>query len=123
MTHSKTASQIFGVAFIAAGILGFIPNPIVSPDGIFAVDTMHNLLHILVGVGFLAGAAMGAPLRTIQVLAAAGVVLAILGFLTTGDMLLGIVHINHADRWLHAGLAAAIVALWAGLSRLERQAA
>ena len=122
MTYSKTASQVLGVAFVAAGMVGFIPNPILSPDGIFAVDTMHNLLHIAVGFGFLAGSVMAAPLRAIRLLAVVGVVLAILGFSTTGDMLLGIVHINQADRWLHAGLAAAIVALWAGLSRLERQA-
>ena len=123
MTHSKTASQIFGVAFIAAGILGFIPNPIVSPDGIFAVNTIHNFVHILTGAGFLAGAALGAPLRTIQVLGAAYMAVAILGFLTTGNMLLGIVHINQADRWLHVGLAAAIVVTWAGLSRVEHQVA
>ena len=32
-----------------------------------------------------------------------------LGFVTSGDMLLGMVHINEADRWLHLGLAFAIL--------------
>ncbi len=37
--------------------------------------------------------------------------MSILGFLTTGDTLLGVVHIKVADRWLHIELAATILAL------------
>jgi hypothetical protein len=36
---------------------------------------------------------------------------AILGFLTPGDTLLGFIHINQADRWLHLGLAIMILAV------------
>ena len=32
-----------------------------------------------------------------------------LGFVTSGNMLLGMIHINEADRWLHLGLAFAIL--------------
>ena len=50
---SKNISLAFGLPFVAAGFLGFIPNPVVSPDGLFEVNFMHNLLHVLVGVVFI----------------------------------------------------------------------
>ena len=34
---------------------------------------------------------------------------ALLGFVWPGDMLLGFIHINEPDRWLHLGLAIVIV--------------
>ena len=45
---------------------------------------------------------------------------AVLGFVWPGDMLLWIIHINEPDRWLHLGLAIAIVA--AGFVAKPRQA-
>ena len=53
MITSKNISIAFGVTFVLAGLLGFIPNPLVAPDGIFAVNTMHNLVHLLTGAAFL----------------------------------------------------------------------
>ena len=55
MLSSKLLANLFGLAFIFAGLLGFVPNPLVAPDGVFAVNTMHNLVHIVTGVAFLAG--------------------------------------------------------------------
>ncbi len=109
---SKNISLAFGLPFVAAGFLGFIPNPVVSPDGLFEVNFMHNLLHVLVGVVFIIGAMLSekAARRTLQSLSIVGVALAILGFVAESDLLLGLVHINEADKWLHAGLAILIVA-------------
>lgn len=109
---SKNISLAFGLPFVAAGFLGFIPNPVVSPDGLFEVNFMHNLLHVLVGVVFIIGAMSSekAARRTLQSLSIVGVALAILGFVAESDLLLGLVHINEADKWLHAGLAILIVA-------------
>ena len=58
------------------------------------------------GLAFLAGDFAGKPLLTIRVVAGLYVVVALAGFLTSGSMLRGFVHINVADRWLHAVLAA-----------------
>ena len=110
MLPSKPIAVLFGVTVILAGLLGFVPNPIVAPDGLFAVNTMHNLVHILTGVAFLVGARLGYARNTILGIGVAYVAVTVLGFLTTGDMLLGIIHINAADRWLHAVLAVAILA-------------
>jgi hypothetical protein len=110
MIPAKFLTTLFGVTFILAGLLGFVPNPIVAPDGVFAVNAMHNLVHILTGAAFLAGGYLGYARQTIVGIGVAYVAVTILGFVTTGNMLLGLVHINAADRWLHAALAATILA-------------
>ena len=112
---ATNASVLFAVSFIFAGVLGFVPNPLVAPDGLFAVNAMHNMVHLVTGAAFLVGAFMfGRPRLTLLAIGALYVVVTVAGFLTEGNMLLGLVHINEADRWLHAGLAAAI--LGAGLA-------
>ncbi|MEE4378126.1 MAG: DUF4383 domain-containing protein [Candidatus Competibacteraceae bacterium] len=121
MLTSKNISLVFGITFLAVGILGFVPNPLVSPDGVFAVNTMHNLVHILTAGVFIAGgwvSERGARL-TLQSVGIAYVVVTILGFLTQGHLLLGLVHINEADKWLHAGLAVVIVAAGFGIPKLQ----
>jgi hypothetical protein len=43
---------IAGVALIAAGLLGFIDNPIVGSrsDALFQTGTVHNLVHVVTGL-------------------------------------------------------------------------
>lgn len=113
LINAKNASLAFAAAFVGAGVIGFVPNPLVAPDGFFAVNTMHNLVHIVTGAAFLLGALVwGKPQLTLRLIGGLYVAVSALGFVTTGDMLLGLVHINLADRWLHVGLA--IVILGAG---------
>ncbi len=109
MFNAKAVAQIFGVTFILVGLLGFVPNPIVSPNGLFVVNGMHNLVHLLTGVTFLAGVHFAYARQTIIGIGLYYVAVAIIGFLTKGDMMLGLIHINAADRWLHLGLAVAIL--------------
>ena len=47
MLNSKNITIVFGSAFILVGLLGFTPNPLVSANGIFEVNAMHNLVHLL----------------------------------------------------------------------------
>ena len=53
---------VVGVALLAAGLLGFVDNPIVSQreDALFHVDTLHNVIHIVTG---LIALFIGASLR------------------------------------------------------------
>ena len=53
--NTKIAALIFGIVFIAVGLLGFIPNPIIgdSENAIFHADTLHNMVHIVSGLLFL----------------------------------------------------------------------
>jgi len=111
--NTRTAGLVIGIVFILVGILGFIPNPLVSPTGLFAVNTLHNIVHLVSGAVILAGvysfgAAMG--LRIIGVVYA---IVAILGLAMGGDMMFGIA-MNMADHWLHVALA--IVILLAGFA-------
>ena len=121
MLNSKNLCLIFAVGFIAPGVLGFFPNPIISPDGWFVVNTAHNLVHLLTGAAFLAGGLVFTrQARTfIQVIGLAYVLVSIVGFVTPGEHLLGFIHINAADKWLHVGLAA--VLLYAGFGMSDRQ--
>ena len=108
---AKTAAIVLGAVFILVGILGFIPNPLVSPTGLFAVNTPHNLIHLVTGAAFLYGAfsSFGATLA-LKIFGAVYALVAIIGLFTSGNMLLGFVQVNHADHWLHVVLAAVILA-------------
>jgi hypothetical protein len=113
---AKTAALVIGIVFIVVGILGFIPNPILSPDGIFVVDTLHNLVHLISGIVLLAGVyGFGASLA-LKIVGIVYALVAVLGFLVVGDdgMMLGLIHVNEADKWLHVALA--IVILIAGFT-------
>ncbi len=112
MFSNKNITIVFGSAFILVGLLGFIPNPLVSANGIFEVNAMHNLVHLLTGAAFLFGGLVlnGKEDVTLKTVTTAYFGVAILGFLTSGNTLLGLVHINEADRWLHLGLAIAMLA-------------
>ncbi len=107
MLNSKNITISFGSVFMLVGLLGFVPNPLVSSEGIFEVNTMHNLVHLFTGSAFLFGGVVldGKEDMTLKTVTALYFGVALLGFLTSGNSLLGLVHINEADRWLHLGLA------------------
>lgn len=109
--NTRVISLIYGVTFIAVGLLGFIPNPLVSSVGFFAVNAAHNAVHVLTGCVFIACLFKypGYESRVLKIVGIGYVLVSVLGFLTSGTMLLGMVHINVADRWLHTGLAIAIL--------------
>lgn len=109
--NAKTAAIVLGVVFLAVGILGFFPNPLVSPTGLFVVNTAHNLVHLIAGVVLLAGAysALGASLA-LKIVGVVYALVAILGLVTGGNLLLGIVAVNPADHWLHVALAVVVLA-------------
>ena len=114
--NTKTAAILIGLVFLVVGALGFISNPIVgeSDTAIFQADKVHNLVHIVSGVLFLL-VAMSAPSATGGFLKLFGIVylgLGIWGLVTIGDAsmttLLGFLHVNANDNYLHIGLGAVI---------------
>lgn len=113
---AKLAATIVGIVFIAVGILGFIPNPLVSPTGLFAVNTLHNLVHLISGAVLLGGvySSLGASLA-LKIIGIVYGAVAVLGLILGPGMLLGLVHINTADNWLHVALAVVILAAGFGL--------
>jgi len=115
----KTAAILFGIVFLAIGILGFVPG--VTSDvtgmpmllGIFHVNTAHNFVHIASGIVFLlCGMAGPGPSRTFfKIFGIVYGLVAILGFVPDGPMLLGFLSNNMADAWLHVVLAVAMLYL------------
>jgi len=103
--NADLLAKLIGLVFLAVGILGFIPNPLVAEGGVFEVNVAHNLVHLATGAIFLAGASLGAPVVTIRAMAILYTLVAVLGFVLPGEPLFGLVALNLADRWLHLALA------------------
>lgn len=113
---TKSASIIFGIVFLAVGLLGFVSNPIIgnSDDAIFHADAFHSSVHIVSGILFLLfGLAMTNAAGTF--LKAFGIVYFLLGviglvmFGTDGSgKILGVLHVNGADNFLHIALGLVI---------------
>lgn len=110
--NTKTASIIIGLTFLAVGGLGFVANPIVGEDpaAIFYTDTTHNIVHMVSGALFLL-VAMAMPANAAGFCKLFGVVYLLLGVVglvkygTDGmGKLLGFLHVNGADNFLHLGL-------------------
>jgi hypothetical protein len=115
---TKTASLAIGFVFIAVGLLGFVPNPIISDshDAIFHADAVHSSVHILSGVLFVVfglGTAAYAPMF-MKIFGVVYFLLGVMGLVTIGDegmtRLLGFLHVNGPDNFLHIALGIVIFA-------------
>lgn len=114
---AKSVAILIGLVFVAVGILGFIDNPIVgdSPDAIFHADTVHNIVHIVSGVLFLfVGLAVPAAARGFLItFGIIYLVIGIIGLTSIGTegmgKILGFLHVNGADNYLHVGLGLVIL--------------
>ena len=119
---ARTAALLIGVIFIAVGILGFVDNPIVgdSENAIFHADSTHNMVHIVSGALFvliaLAAPALAGTFMVIFGLVYLGI--GILGMINMGNesmgTVLGFLHVNGNDNYLHIGLG--LVILIAGIA-------
>lgn len=114
---AKTGALIWAFAFLAVGALGFIDNPIIgeSESAMFHADAVHNWVHIISGVLFLlvALAAPGAAKGFLILFGIVYLALGVLGIIQFGTdgmgKLLGFLHVNGADNYLHIGLGILIV--------------
>ena len=130
-TPVQTAARLVGFVFLLVGIAGFIPglttNLYDGLDfagdgseaelfGLFQVSVLHNIVHLLFGVGiFMAATPSGA--RSFLIGAGAiYVVLFLLGLLDGVDW----IPVNDADDWLHLVLGVGMLGLGFGLAR-ERE--
>ena len=119
---TKTFALIFGIAFLLIGASGFIPG-MVTPGhetadhlvveqgyglamGLFPVNILHNLVHVLFGVwGLLAYRSLRGSIAYARGVAIIYAVLAIMGFIPGLDTTFGLVPLYGNDIWLHVGLA------------------
>jgi hypothetical protein len=131
-TAVQKAALAVAVAFLAVGVLGFIPGVTTDYDtmtfgghhsdamllGIFQVSILHNIVHLLFGVAGLALARSAATAKTY--LLGGGIVYLVLwiyGLVIDQSSSANFVPVNTADNWLHLVLGAAMVLLGALLTR------
>ena len=131
-TPLQTAALAVGGVFLAIGILGFIPGITADYDtmtfasedsdaellGIFQVNALHNIVHLLFGVvGIAASRAFDASRLY---LVGGGVIYAVLwiyGLIVDFDSGANFVAINTPDNWLHFVLAVGMIGLGVALGR------
>jgi hypothetical protein len=109
----KTVALIVGIVFVLVGVLGFIPALVPGGAllGIFAVNVLHSIVHLLVGILGVAAAYTGWPRLYNRIIGIVYLVLAVLGFipvLIINGALLSLVSINLADNLLHLVVGAAL---------------
>jgi arginine exporter protein ArgO len=131
-TPLQTATLAVGVVFLLVGVLGFIPGITTDYDtmtfashdseaallGIFQVNVLHNVVHLLFGlVGLLAARTVdGSRLYLIG----GGAIYAILwiyGLVIDFDSSANFVALNTADNWLHLALAVGMFGIGVVLAR------
>lgn len=115
-----TLATVFGVVFLLVGLVGFFPSP-PAPDalpltmaqghglalGLFPINTLHNIVHLLFGVlGLMAARGMLLGARSyFQLLAVAYGLLAVLGLLPATQTTFGLIPIYGNDVFLHGLIA------------------
>lgn len=112
----KTAALIIGIVFLAVGLLGFVPNPLfgISEGVLFHADTVHSIVHIVSGLLFIL-VATSFPDATRAFMMIFGVVyflIGVLGLMNIGSdgmtTVLGFLHVNGPDNYLHIALGVII---------------
>jgi hypothetical protein len=119
--NTRTFALIFGIAFLVIGAGGFIPGLFQAgvPDpaltmthgyghalGLFPVNTLHNIVHLLFGVwGVLAYRSYGGARSYFRVVTVVYALLMVMGLLEATKTTFGLVPLYGNDVWLHALLA------------------
>jgi hypothetical protein len=117
-----TLATLFGIVFLLVAVVGFFAAP-PPPDalpltvehghglalGLFPVNTVHNVVHLLFGIlGLMAARGMLMSARAyFQLLAVAYAALAVLGIIPGTQTTFGLIPIYGNDIWLHAVIALA----------------
>ena len=50
---AKKLAIMFGVVFVLVGVLGMISTPIAGPMGLFQTNSLHDYVHLLIGIVLL----------------------------------------------------------------------
>ena len=125
--RARTFATLVGAAFLATGILGFIPGITSNYDdmafasddsgakllGLFQVSILHNLVHVAFGVAGLLAARAGWRVAR-DYLLAGGVIYLVLwvyGLVIDKSGDANFVPLNRADDWLHFGLGVGMIGL------------
>ena len=110
MTTVQRVAQIFGIVFILVALYGFTmtgmgnmeSDPARAPQllGLFPVNVLHNVVHLIFGIwGLLASRSFAGAKSYAQIAGVLYLVLAVAGFLAPNGF--GLVPLGGNDIWLH----------------------
>lgn len=114
---------IYGIVFLVVGIAGFIPGLVMPfaaehPElainasagqlfGLFPVNVLHNIVHILFGIwGLVAWRSIPGSITYARSVAIIYAVLLVMGLIPVLHTTFGLIPLYGHDVWLHAALAA-----------------
>ena len=143
--RTATFALFAGIVYLSVGVLGLVPEaldpaPANAPPvrvtsqygylfGLFPVNVLHSVVHILIGVwGLVAwqadhiGRRVRSPRMYARALAILYGVLAVLGLIPGANTLFGLLPLHGHDVWLHA--ATALIAAyfgWRAVTEVERR--
>jgi len=115
---AKTLGMLFGIVFLAIGILGFVPS-ITKGEmllGIFHVNAVDSVVHIVSGAIFLFASMAGAGAARLwfQLFGVIYALVAVLGFMNGDKPILGLISSSTNNTWLHVVLAVVMLAIGFG---------
>lgn len=118
----QTFARIFGIVYVLVGLMGFVPGlvqPLIDTGnlaveagygrllGLFPVNVVHNLVHLVAGVwGIMAARSFAGSVGFSKAMTIIFGILAILGIIPATNTLFGLAPIYGIDVVLHALSAA-----------------
>ena len=119
--NTRTFALVWGIGFVLVGLGGFIPGILHSGTphagltmthgygevlGLWPVNTLHNIVHLLFGVwGLLASRSYGGARNFARGVAIVYALFIVMGLVEGLNTTFGLVPLYGGDVWLHAILA------------------
>jgi hypothetical protein len=128
---NRIVATVFGAVYVLVGLLGFAVTGgvgFIATEGglllgIFEVNPLHNVAHLLIGAALLLGgiASVAAAKAVNATIGAAYLLLGIVGFFLAGTAA-NILALNTADHFLHLASAIVLLGVALGFERAGRMA-
>ena len=130
--NTRTFAMIFGIVFLAVGVLGFVPSVVQNSTGdglhqhgmllgLFMISPLHNAAHLIFGLwGLAASRSTGGAIAYFKAVAVVYALLTVLGLIASTADLFGMIPLMGYDVYLHAALA--IIAAYFGFVNKNRTA-
>jgi len=120
MSPTRAVVGALGAVYVIVGVLGFLGDPIVVPGshadmpsasgdllGLFPINAIHNVVHLLIGGILLYGATeVGRAVMVARGVAITYALVGVLGFVAPDTF--GLMPIGGNDIWLHLATAAVL---------------